>query len=104
MSGGQRQRVAIARTIIDEKKKILIFDDSLSAVDTQTDQKIRKALESRSKEVTTLIISHRIQTLSAADKIIVLDEGKIIQKGTHEELIKVDGLYRRIWDLQQMVG
>ncbi|NLB19466.1 MAG: ABC transporter ATP-binding protein [Clostridium sp.] len=104
LSGGQRQRVAIARTIIDENKKILIFDDSLSAVDTQTDQRIRKALESRSQDVTTLIISHRIQTLAAADHIIVLDEGKVIQKGTHEELIKVDGLYRRIWELQQMVG
>ncbi len=104
LSGGQKQRVAIARTIIDEDKKILIFDDSLSAVDTQTDLKIRKALESRSEHVTTMIISHRIQTLAAADWIIVLDEGKIIQEGTHEELIKEDGLYRRIWDLQQMVG
>lgn len=104
LSGGQRQRVAIARTIIDEDKKILIFDDSLSAVDTQTDQRIRKALESRSEHVTTLIISHRIQTLAAADHIIVLDEGKIIQKGTHDELIQEEGLYKRIWDLQQMVG
>lgn len=104
LSGGQKQRVAIARTIIDEDKKILIFDDSLSAVDTQTDQKIRKALESRSEHVTTLIISHRIQTLAAADYIIVLDEGKIIQKGTHGDLIKEEGLYKRIWELQQMVG
>ncbi len=104
LSGGQKQRVAIARTIIDEDKKILIFDDSLSAVDTQTDLKIRKALESRSEHVTTLIISHRIQTLAAADWIIVLDDGKIIQEGTHGELIKEDGLYRRIWELQQMVG
>ncbi len=104
LSGGQRQRVAIARTIIDEEKKILIFDDSLSAVDTQTDMKIRKALESRSKNVTTLIISHRIQTLATANQIIVMDEGKIIQKGTHLELINEEGLYKRIWELQQMVG
>ena len=103
LSGGQKQRVAISRTIIDPDKRILIFDDSLSAVDTETDMKIRRALKKRSKDVTTLIISHRITTLSEADYIIVLDEGKMIQSGTHTTLINEDGLYKRIWDLQQMV-
>lgn len=103
LSGGQKQRIAIARTIIDEEKKILIFDDSLSAVDTETDMRIRNALKDRSKDITTLIISHRIATLAEADNIIVLDEGRIVQMGTHEELIREEGLYKRIWDLQQMV-
>ena len=103
LSGGQKQRVAISRTIIDPDKPILIFDDSLSAVDTETDMKIRRALSKRSKDVTTLIISHRITTLAEADYIIVLDEGEIIQRGTHAELIHSDGLYKRIWDLQKMV-
>lgn len=102
LSGGQKQRIAIARTIIDEDKRILIFDDSLSAVDTETDLRIRQALKERSKDITTLIISHRIQTLAEADQIIVLDEGRVVQKGTHESLIHEEGLYKRIWDLQQM--
>ncbi|WP_102398689.1 ABC transporter ATP-binding protein [Haloimpatiens massiliensis] len=99
LSGGQRQRVAIARTVIN-KSPILIFDDSLSAVDTETDRAIRKALSKRSKGVTTLIISHRVSTLKEANKIIVLDKGKIVDMGSHEELIKKDGLYKRIWEIQ----
>jgi ATP-binding cassette subfamily B protein len=102
LSGGQKQRVAISRTIIDQDKRILIFDDSLSAVDTETDMKIRRELAKRNKDVTTLIISHRISTLSEADYIIVLNEGEIIQFGTHAELIENEGLYKRIWDLQKM--
>jgi len=104
LSGGQKQRVAIARTIIDQDKRILIFDDSLSAVDTETDMRIRRALKKRSNEVTTLIISHRITTLAEADYIIVMDGGEIIQRGSHETLINEEGLYKRIWDLQKMVG
>lgn len=103
LSGGQKQRVAISRTIIDHDKRILVFDDSLSAVDTETDMKIRRALKKRSKDVTTLIISHRITTLAEADYIIVMDQGEIIQSGTHEALINDQGLYKRIWDLQKMV-
>jgi ATP-binding cassette subfamily B protein len=102
LSGGQKQRVAISRTIIDQDKRILIFDDSLSAVDTETDMKIRRELTKRNKDVTTLIISHRISTLSEADYIIVLNEGEIVQFGTHAELIENEGLYKRIWDLQKM--
>lgn len=104
LSGGQKQRIAISRTIIDPDKRLLIFDDSLSAVDTETDMRIRRALNDRKREVTTMIISHRITTLSEADLIIVLDDGKIIQKGTHRQLIEEEGLYKRIWDLQKMVS
>lgn len=103
LSGGQKQRVAISRTIIDHDKRILVFDDSLSAVDTETDMKIRRALKKRSKDVTTLIISHRITTIAEADYIIVMDQGEIIQSGTHEALVNEEGLYKRIWDLQKMV-
>lgn len=99
LSGGQRQRVAIARTLI-KKLPILIFDDSLSAVDAQTDKIIRKELKKRSKGITTFIISHRIATVIDADKIIVLNHGKIEAIGKHEELIKQEGVYRRIWQLQ----
>lgn len=99
LSGGQRQRVAIARTLINNTP-ILIFDDSLSAVDAETDKIIREKLNKRSKGVTTFIISHRINTVKDADKILVLQKGKIAQMGTHEELIRCDGLYKRIWQIQ----
>ena len=81
----------------------MIFDDSLSAVDTETDAAIRKALKERSKGITTFIISHRITTLSQADLILVLDQGRLVQSGTHEELIKQPGIYQRIWSLQSML-
>lgn len=103
LSGGQKQRIAISRTIISKDKNVLIFDDSLSAVDIETDMRIRNELKKRSKDITTLIISHRITTLAEADHIIVLDEGCIVQQGTHEKLIQEEGLYKRIWNLQQMV-
>lgn len=99
LSGGQRQRLAIARTIIRDVP-VLVFDDSLSAVDMETDAAIRKALKKRRKEVTTIIISHRITTLAEADVIFVLDGGRIVQSGTHEQLIGQDGLYRRVWQIQ----
>ena len=99
LSGGQKQRVAIARTILRDSD-VLIFDDSLSAVDTQTDAKIRKALKERRKGVTTFIISHRISTLMEADRILVLDDGHIAQQGRHEDLMACEGLYKRIWDIQ----
>ncbi len=99
LSGGQKQRVAIARTILRDCD-VLIFDDSLSAVDTHTDAKIRKALKERREGVTTFIISHRISTLMEADRILVLDEGHIAQQGKHDDLIDQDGLYKRIWNIQ----
>ncbi len=99
LSGGQKQRIAIARTIINNNP-ILIFDDSLSAVDTETDSAIRKALKARGGNSTTFIISHRVATVAEADLILVLNKGRIIQKGVHEELIKKQGLYRRVWSIQ----
>jgi ATP-binding cassette subfamily B protein len=99
LSGGQKQRVTIARTVINNYP-VLIFDDSLSAVDTETDAAIRKALRERRRDITTFIISHRVTTLSEADLILVLDRGELVQSGTHDELIAQDGLYRRIWTIQ----
>ncbi len=99
LSGGQRQRVAIARTLLKEND-VLIFDDSLSAVDMQTDRAIRKALREKRRGVTTLIISHRINTLCEADRIFVLENGRLADEGTHEELTRRDGLYRQIYAIQ----
>ncbi|MBV7274221.1 ABC transporter ATP-binding protein [Clostridium sp. PL3] len=102
LSGGQRQRVSIARTLI-KNLPILIFDDSLSAVDAETDKIIRQKLREKSKGVTTFIISHRISTVMDADKIIVLNKGRIEAIGTHEELINKDGVYKRIWEIQNSI-
>ncbi|MDD4493422.1 MAG: ABC transporter ATP-binding protein [Eubacteriales bacterium] len=99
LSGGQKQRVAIARSIITNSP-ILVFDDSLSAVDTGTDAEIRSSLAHRTESATAFIISHRISTLSRADLILVLEDGLITQSGSHEELIMQKGLYQRIWELQ----
>lgn len=99
LSGGQKQRVAIARILVTEKP-ILIFDDSLSAVDTQTDFLIRQALETRDIKSTTIIITHRITTAKQADKIIVLDNGQVSDIGTHETLKNKEGLYKKLWDIQ----
>ena len=99
LSGGQKQRIAIARTLLKDNN-ILIFDDSLSAVDTETDAQIRAALRHEQKDVTTLIISHRLTTLSQADLILVLENGQITQQGTHAELCSQPGLYQRINSIQ----
>ncbi len=99
LSGGQKQRVAIARMLL-QKAPILIFDDSLSAVDSQTDSLIRKALKQYEKEATILFISHRVATLMGADQIIVLNQGHIAERGTHEELMAASGIYRQVYDIQ----
>lgn len=99
LSGGQKQRVAIARVLVEDKP-ILIFDDSLSAVDTETDLMIRNALKEKEAVSTTIIITHRITTAKQADKIIVVEDGKISDIGTHETLYKKEGLYQKLWDIQ----
>ena len=99
LSGGQKQRMAIARTIINDSP-IVIFDDSLSAVDTETDVSIRGALKIRKNKATTIIISHRISTVAEADLILVMDKGQIVQRGTHKDLIEEEGLYKRVYTIQ----
>jgi ATP-binding cassette subfamily B protein len=102
LSGGQKQRVAIARTLLKDPK-ILIFDDSTSSVDMETEAEIRSALEELMKGRTTFIIAHRIQSLQNADQILVLENGKIIQQGSHADLIKQDDIYQRVFDLQTKI-
>lgn len=99
LSGGQRQRVAIARMLL-QKAPVLIFDDSLSAVDAETDSLIRKALSTHMKGSTVILISHRITTLMAADEIMVLKQGRAEEMGTHSELIAQNGIYRKIYEIQ----
>ena len=99
LSGGQKQRTAIAQMLI-RKCPVMIFDDSLSAVDSETDARIRAALLRETAGATVFLISHRITTIMDADQIIVMERGRITQKGTHEELRAVPGLYREICDLQ----
>ena len=103
LSGGEQQRAAIARTLISNTP-IMIFDDSLSAVDTETDAQIRKAIEKRFGKASVILISHRITTLSAADKIIVLDRGRIAEEGTHDSLKSAGGIYQKIYEAQSGIG
>lgn len=103
LSGGQKQRIAIARTILKDQK-IIVFDDSLSALDAKTDLRIRQALEKRSSKSTTIIITHRINTAMQADKIIMLDQGKLVQMGSHQELMQEEGIYKRIAKIQDVEG
>ncbi|UTW59707.1 ATP-binding cassette domain-containing protein [Kordiimonas sp. SCSIO 12603] len=99
LSGGQRQRLAIARAILRDAP-ILLLDEATSALDAESEQKVQMALENLMKNRTTIVIAHRLATVKKADRIIVLDEGKIVAEGTHSELVKQDGLYKRLADLQ----
>lgn len=99
LSGGQRQRVAIARMLI-ERTPIMVFDDSLSAVDAETDSRIRKALKEKMKDATVILISHRITTLMDADRILVLNHGRVEEAGTHQELIRNGKVYQKIYEIQ----
>ena len=99
LSGGQKQRTAIARALVG-KAPILIFDDSLSAVDTETDAKIRSSLEARFGSATIIIISHRLTTISKADQVIILENGRISESGTPEQLKHSGGLYQKIYEIQ----
>lgn len=99
LSGGQKQRVSIARAII-KNPKILVFDDCLSAVDTETEEKILTNLGKVSKNKTTFIISHRVSSAKNADKILVLDDGKVVQQGTHNQLITEEGYYKELYSQQ----
>ena len=99
LSGGQKKRVSIARAFI-KSPQILLLDDCLSAVDTETEEQILKNLEKITKNRTTIIVSHRISSAKNADHIIVLDEGEILQEGSHNQLISQDGYYKALYEQQ----
>ena len=100
LSGGEKQRVAIARTIL-KGPRILIFDEATSALDSHTEKEIQESLREVSKERTTLIVAHRLSTIIDADEILVLREGEIMERGRHEELLKLGGEYAEMWKKQQ---
>jgi ATP-binding cassette subfamily B protein len=102
LSGGQKQRLAIARTLI-KNPRILIMDDSTSSVDTETEAEIREKLVDLMKNRTTFIIAHRIQSIMDADLILVMDHGRVVQRGRHAELIAEDGIYKKIYEIQSQV-
>ena len=99
LSGGQKQRVAIARTLMLDAP-IMVFDDSMSSLDMETDAKIRASLRENTGTSTVILISHRISTLMLSDTIVVLENGRIAELGSHAELLEKNGIYRRVYDLQ----
>ena len=99
MSGGEKQRIAIARTLL-KNPRILLFDEATSALDSRTEKAISGALEQVAHNHTTLVIAHRLSTVVGADEIIVLDNGEIVERGTHRELVTRQGAYARMWQLQ----
>lgn len=100
LSGGQKQRLAIARAFL-KKPPVMVFDEATSALDTKTEKMVQKSLETLAKNRTTLIIAHRLSTIINADKIVVLDDGKIAEIGTHKELLAHNGLYKRLYELSE---
>ena len=100
LSGGEKQRVSIARAVL-ANKKILVLDEATSALDSETEHEIQKDLEKLMKGRTSIIIAHRLSTIMHSDKIVVMKKGKIVQMGTHRQLIKKPGEYKKLWNLQK---
>ena len=99
LSGGQRQRIAIARALLKDPL-ILIFDEATSALDTEAEIQVQEAIDRLMKNRTTLVIAHRLSTIKNADRILVLDDGRITESGTHDQLMQNGGLYRRLYSMQ----
>jgi ATP-binding cassette subfamily B protein len=102
LSGGQKQRVTLARTLL-KNPRILILDDATSSVDTETEAAIRNALGGLMEQRTTFLIAHRIQSVMKADLILVFDEGRVVQQGTHDQLLRQKGIYRQVFDIQTQI-
>lgn len=99
LSGGEKQRVAIARAIL-KRPAILVFDEATSSLDSATEQAIQRTLRQISATTTTLVVAHRLSTITDANQILVMAQGKVIERGSHSELLQKNGEYRRMWDLQ----
>ena len=99
LSGGQRQRISIARAVLKDSP-ILILDEATSSLDSESEKLVQKALDNLIKSRTTLVIAHRLSTIMNADKIVVLNEGQIVEEGKHDELLALNGYYKTFYDLQ----
>ena len=100
LSGGEKQRVAIARTLL-KNPPVLLFDEATSALDSRSERAIQHELDQIARHRTTLVIAHRLSTVVHAQQILVMDHGRIVERGTHDELVRADGLYAQMWALQQ---
>ena len=100
LSGGEKQRIAIARAIL-KKPRILVFDEATSSLDSKTEQAILETLRQVAANHTTLVIAHRLSTVVDADRILVMEEGRIVEQGSHQQLLEKGGIYREMWLLQQ---